>query len=366
MEIRNLTINALPAFTYNWLRMNQAELNGVAADAEAQAQIEVPVDITEEIKPYGALNEVESGAGAELDQLIAESGVSTHVYTVPAGVKLTGDAVRIHLDYADQGVTYDPKNGISPEGNAGKVNAYTIVLEKDSELTVVMDYRSPADAKALAMVQTKIEAKENAVLHLVQIQRLGSGVTFINDIGGRCADSARVELSRLILSGKNTYDGCRVALSGDGSTLGVDIGYSVSGDGRLDLNYDSYQTGKKTSCDIYAAGVLRDRAYKLFRGTIDFQRGCSGSTGDELEDVLLMDNDVHNKTIPLILCAEEDVVGNHGATIGRLDESLMFYMESRGMNRDEIYEMMAQARLDAVIRRIPDEKTRAMLTGDEE
>jgi hypothetical protein len=37
----------------------------------------------------------------------------------------------------------------------------------------------------------------------------------------------------------------------------------------------------------------------------------------------------------------------------------MFYMESRGMNRSEIYEMMAKARLDAVIRKIPDEKTRA-------
>jgi Fe-S cluster assembly scaffold protein SufB len=367
MKTMDMTINALPAFTYNWLHMNETHLAGVNADAESPARVEIPEEILEETKTYGdsPCSEIVTGSGKDLDRLAAGAGVPVHLYTAPKGRKVKKDAVRISLCYADQGFAYDPKTGISGNG-AGKINAYSLVLEEDSEMTVVMDYSSAADAEALAAVQTKIAAKKNSVLHLVQIQRLGSGVTFLNDIGGSCDESARIEVIRLILSGKNTYDGCRVALAGDKSTLGVDIGYLVSGDGHLDMNYDSYQTGKKTSCSINAAGVLRDRAFKLFRGTIDFQAGCSGSTGDEMEDVLLMDDDVVNQTIPLILCAEEDVVGNHGATIGRLDESLMFYMESRGMNRSEIYEMMAKARLDAVIRKIPDEKTRAGLAESAE
>jgi Fe-S cluster assembly scaffold protein SufB len=363
METMDMTINALPAFTYNWLHMNEAHLAGVNADAEIPARVEIPQGIMEKTEAYAdaPASDAETGAGQDLDRLAKGAGVPVHVYTAPRDSRVTDDAVRIRLDYADQGFEYDPKAGVSGAG-VGKINAYNLVLEENSEMTVVMDYTSAADARALAAVQTKIAAKKNAVLHLVQIQRLGDGVTFLNDIGGRCDESARIEVIRVILSGKNTYDGCRVALSGDKSTLGVDIGYVVSGDGHLDMNYDSYQTGKKTACNINAAGVLRDHAFKLFRGTIDFQVGCSGSTGDEMEDVLLMNDDVVNQTIPLILCAEEDVVGNHGATIGRLDESLMFYMESRGMNRDEIYEMMAKARLDAVIRKIPDEKTRAALS----
>lgn len=114
------------------------------------------------------------------------------------------------------------------------------------------------------------------------------------------------------------------------------------------------------------AGVLREEAYKLFRGTIDFIAGCSTSVGNEQEDVLLLDDTVINKTIPLILCAEEDVVGNHGATIGRLDEALIFYMETRGMQREELYEMMAKARIDALIRKLPDAKMREALSDTEE
>ncbi len=43
-----------------------------------------------------------------------------------------------------------------------------------------------------------------------------------------------------------------------------------------------------------------------------------------------MGDDVVNQTIPLILCAEEDVKGSHGASIGQLDEETLFYMQARG------------------------------------
>lgn len=46
--------------------------------------------------------------------------------------------------------------------------------------------------------------------------------------------------------------------------------------------------------------------------------------GNEKEDVLLLDDTIVNQTIPLILCNEEDVEGNHGATIGKLDEERCF------------------------------------------
>ena len=78
-----------------------------------------------------------------------------------------------------------------------------------------------------------------------------------------------------------------------------------------------------------------------------------------------MDETVHNQSIPVILCSEEDVVGNHGATIGRLDENLMFYLESRGLERDELTEMMAKAKIDNVIRKIPDIALRNELLGEE-
>ena len=89
----------------------------------------------------------------------------------------------------------------------------------------------------------------------------------------------------------------------------------------------------------------------------------------ESPDVLLLDDGVQNQTIPLILCAEEDVEGNHGASIGSLDDELIFYLESRGISEEAAYELMAKARLKAVCKKIPVEGLRAelneMLDGEE-
>ena len=74
--------------------------------------------------------------------------------------------------------------------------------------------------------------------------------------------------------------------------------------------------------------------------------------------MLLLDDTIVNQTIPLILCNEEDVEGNHGASIGKIDEELLFYLESRGISEENVYDMMAKARINAVCNKITDEETK--------
>ena len=73
--------------------------------------------------------------------------------------------------------------------------------------------------------------------------------------------------------------------------------------------------------------------------------------------MLLLSDDVVNQSIPLILCSEEDVQGNHGASIGKLDEDLLFYMMSRGFSESDAIDMMAKAKIEVICRRIEDEET---------
>ena len=237
------------------------------------------------------------------------------------------------------------------------VETATYKLDENDERTVVTDLSTASRVTA--------EVGRNATLRLVQIRR-GEGETCVNDVRVKCAEGARFEWYRVVLGGAATYDNCSVELAGDGSSFAAEIGYRLGGDDALDVNCEAIHTGKKTESAINASGVLSGRASKLLRGTIDLRNGCKGAIGNELEDVLLMEETVRNRSVPVILCAEEDVVGNHGATIGRLDENVVYYLESRGMARDAIYEMMAQAKLDAVIRKIPDEATRNELLGTED
>jgi len=124
----------------------------------------------------------------------------------------------------------------------------------------------------------------------------------------------------------------------------------------LIFNYILNHRGKKTESNINIKGTLDDNAKKAFRGTINFINGCAGSVGSENEDVLLISDETENKTLPIILCSEEDVEGTHGASIGNLSEEVMMYMSARGMDEEQIHELIRHSRMADVINKVDDEE----------
>ena len=338
---KELRLNRLPAITWYWLKMNDTTLTDPGTGDRCEPELTIPAGIglqDAEGDPFAAQL---TGAGEETADWI--EGTAPRVQHLTAEKEGIVDPVVVRFTY---------------EGETRQGDVYALDVPRNTQMTVVMDLCSTPEAQGIAGVLTRFAVAENASLELVQIVRTGSGLTVVNDIGGTCAEDAKVSIRHLFLTEGKTYQGCRVDLAGTRSFLQNDIAYLVKGDGHLDMNYLASHSGKNTECAIDVNGVLRDRASKIFRGTIDLLRGAAGAVGNEMENVLMMDDTVQNKTIPLILCAEEDVVGNHGATIGRLDEELLFYLESRGMAKEDIYEMMARARVDHLVDLIPDEGIR--------
>ena len=349
-DTNTMKLNILPAATFRWLRMNEAVCRVGEIDGSLGISREIPEEVRSEGTKAPEVQGMKTGCGSALDALLLSEGASADAFRIPDGVK-AGHALRLDFRYGQ---------------SAGKVNEIDLVLGAGSELTAVMDYTSDPDAEGFAAVQTKIHAGAKSRLTLVQIVRVGGKMTFVNDTGAFLAEDAELSVIHLFLSGGKIYQGMRAALDGQGSSLRTDTGYVVAGEALLDMNYNAVHTGRKTVSRMTVNGVLRENASKTFRGTIDFVRGSAGSTGDETEDVLLLSEDVVNKTIPLILCAEEDVAGNHGATIGRIPEDMLFYLSARGLSEEDIVKMLEKARIDAVIRRIPDGKTRDKLEGSQQ
>ncbi len=228
----------------------------------------------------------------------------------------------------------------------------TLRAEENSTLTVFMHL---GGAGKLA-VKTELDIKKNARIRLVQFLNTKDGGMLYNTVSGNAAENGSAELIRIIVGGGDVYADDMIELIGNGSCFRNDIGYLVQKKQKLDMNLVVNHFGQKTACEIKADGALKDNAEKVFRGTIDFKNGSADSTGDELETVLMLGENVVNKTVPVILCAEENVQGNHGATIGELDEATLFYLESRGISRDDAENMMARAAVERV----------AKLSGSEE
>lgn len=205
-----------------------------------------------------------------------------------------------------------------------------------------------------AVIRTAVHADAGQQIRLVQII---SGGETVSALQADLAENASLELVQIYLNTADAVSGIEIAMNGRKSAFTSHIGYVLADDDRFDINLNIVQNGKKTASDTTVRGVLRGHAEKVFRGTIDFKNGAAGATGTEQENVLLLDEHVVNKTVPVILCAEEDVVGSHGATIGQIDPKQIFYMQSRGIPEKQIYEILAQSQLGSIVKQIGDAET---------
>ena len=228
-------------------------------------------------------------------------------------------------------------------------SANVTVSGSRNPLTVIMKIEAEQ-----AHIRTAVHADSGAQIRVVQII---NGGTILNDFHADLADQAALELVQIYLNPADCVSGIEIRMNGRKSVFTSNIGYLVSDDHALDINLNIVQNGKKSDSNTTVRGVLRDRAKKIFRGTIDFQNGAAGASGTEQENVLLLDETVVNKTVPVILCAEEDVAGSHGATIGQIDPGHIFYMQSRGIPEAQIYEILAHSQLGSIVNRIGDAET---------
>ena len=150
----------------------------------------------------------------------------------------------------------------------------------------------------------------------------------------------------------------KIHLAGDGSKADVAALYFGDGTRSIDLNYVITQAGKKTEANMQVRGALQDSAAKIFRGTLDFKAGSKGSTGREKEEVVLLNEGIRNRSVPLMLSAEEDVNGQHAVSAGRLDKSKLFYLMSRGLDEKEAQKLVVGALFATVLERVPDAELR--------
>ena len=214
------------------------------------------------------------------------------------------------------------------------------------------------------LVRTALHVEKDAKVRLVQIQNAAQGSLLRLETSGECAENGQVELIQVLLGRGDVYSDGQFELNGNGAGFTAGIGYLGQKQQTVDMNLVVNHWGQKTTSEINAAGALKDDAQKIFRGTIDFKKGSAGSVGSEQETVLMLGDGVVNKTVPLILCAEENVVGNHGATIGELDEDTLFYFESRGISAAEAENIMARAAIERLARTIEDEAAQAAILSE--
>ena len=126
----------------------------------------------------------------------------------------------------------------------------------------------------------------------------------------------------------------------------------------IDMNYYLNNIGVNSKNSMRVEGLLDDDSHKIFRGTIDFLEGSVNSIGEENENCILLSDKVVSRSLPQMLCHEENVVGTHGVSSGRVDEDKLFYLMAHGYSKKEAEKLIVMANFSKIINEIKDDSIR--------
>lgn len=227
---------------------------------------------------------------------------------------------------------------------------YHVLHAKEGEaLNVIIRYVKGTQQDSL----TRIIAEKNAKVTLIKVHEAEDCDQAVDVVTAKVAEGAEVRLISVDLAGKHLATNYYFNLEGVGAKGEMETIYLADKKQKYDFSYYMNHLEKQTESDILLNGIMEDEAEKTFRGTLDFHPGCNGSKGNELENVSLLSEKVRSKAVPILLCGEDDVEGNHAVSAGRLDEEALFYITSRGVSKEEARRMLVYAKLAPTLDKIP-------------
>lgn len=138
-------------------------------------------------------------------------------------------------------------------------------------------------------------------------------------------------------SGQARMTGKRLDVVLAGENASVEILGLVIGKGaeEKELVANITHAAPNTKSDVRVKGVLRGRAKFDFRGNVKIENGAKGSDAYLRSDVLLFDEAKMGDDTPALEILEPDVKAGHAATVGKVDEQMVFYLMSRGLSRKQ-------------------------------
>ena len=246
---------------------------------------------------------------------------------------------------------------IFDEDNLMLLNQIEIDASKD--INVIIEYRSETDEECFHAGIIKTIAKAGAKINVTVLNLLNDNSENIESFENVIEKESKVFHKLIDIGAKNSVSNYYSNVIGDEAENDVKTIYLGQGTQLKDINYIIHLRGKKAKANIDVQGALKDSSKKNFKGTLDFKKGASKAKGNENEYCMLLSEKAKSIALPMLLCTEDDVEGNHSTASGKVDESAIFYIMSRGLSYKEAVKLLVKANFNKIIEEIQDEEVKA-------
>lgn len=251
---------------------------------------------------------------------------------------------------------------VATDGNRTAVHPRNlIIVGAGARASIVERYLGTGTELTFSNSVTEIDLEEGGAVHHVRVQDESMAAIHVGSVWVRQRAATHFASAAISLGAALSRTEIRAFIDGPGAVCELDGLYLAQGSQHVDhQTFIDHRVPRGTSRELYK-GVLDDSATGVFGGKVMVREDAQQSDAQQMNKNLLLSDRATVDTKPQLEIFADDVKCSHGAAIGRLDETAMFYLRSRGIASTAARRMLIRAFADEMVERITCPELRADL-----
>ncbi len=167
-----------------------------------------------------------------------------------------------------------------------------------------------------------------------------------------------------ILGDADSDSSVLVELKGKRSKVNSHIVFFGHGKQDQKIHFEHRHVGEETESSLTAKGAAKDEAQTHFYGSVHMLPGSINAKGHLTEHNLILSSKARIEAVPALEIEHNEVEASHAATLERVDEEKLFYLNARGLPTSEAMELLVEGFFEDAFSSLEDEELRRSLTAE--
>jgi len=238
--------------------------------------------------------------------------------------------------------------------NMGQFERTLIIAEEGSDVHYIEGCTAPVySSDSLHSAVVEIVAKPSSRIRYTTVQNWSQNVFNLVTKRAIAEEKATMEWVDCNLGSKLTMKYPSIYLLGP-EAHGEILSIAFAGEGQhQDAGGKIIHAAPRTSSSIFSKSISKDGGRSTYRGLLEVADGASESRSKVVCDALLLDEDSRSDTYPTIRIGENDADVGHEATVSKIGDEQIFYLQSHGLDEEEASKMIVNGFIEPVTKELP-------------
>jgi len=228
-----------------------------------------------------------------------------------------------------------------------------IRLGENSQAKLVEYHLSLNSGESYSSYIHEVFLAENSHCDWVQVQNLANEQIMLSETRVEQQKHSQFKHYNVDIGGRLSRHDLQINLNQPGSYCSLDGLYKIAQNQHIDNHTTINHRVSDTTSRQHYKGIIDGHAQAVFNGRVVVHKDAHRVSTKQYNPNILLSNHAEVDTKPQLEIYNDDVQATHGATVGQLDESAIFYLQSRGIDKTAAIELLLQGFVQEIIVQIP-------------